>query len=87
MIPLTVNDETAAILGGYADAVEIKDERGRLIGHFLPFLDLKTRDFYEHPEKYIDLAESERRAAAAKHQKGYTFDEVMQRLRSLDKGQ
>ena len=60
MIPLTVNKEIAAALGGYVDAVEVRDEEGRVLGHFLPDLTPETRDVYEHPEKYFDLAEIER---------------------------
>jgi len=60
MIPLTVNDEVAGVLGGYVDAVEVRDEQGRVLGHFLPYLTPQARDVYEHPEKYFDLAEVER---------------------------
>jgi hypothetical protein len=60
MIPLTVNKEIAAVLGGYVDAVEVRDEKGHLLGHFLPYLTPEARDFYEHPEKYFDLEEAER---------------------------
>jgi hypothetical protein len=55
MIPLTVNDEVAGVLGGYVDAVEVRDEHGRILGHFLPYLMPQERDVYEHPEKYFDL--------------------------------
>ena len=60
MIPLTVNKDIAAVLGGYVDAVEVRDEEGRVLGHFLPYLTPEARDFYEHPEKYFDMAEVER---------------------------
>jgi hypothetical protein len=55
MIPLTVNDEVAGVLGGYVDGVEIRDEHGRILGHFIPYLTPQMRDFYEHPEKHFDL--------------------------------
>jgi len=60
MIPLTVNDEIAGVLGGYVDAVEVRDENGRVVGHFLPYLTPETRAVYEHPEKYFNLDEVER---------------------------
>jgi hypothetical protein len=60
MIPVTVNKDIAAVLGGYVDAVEVRDEEGRVLGHFLPYLTPEARDFYEHPEKHFDMAEVER---------------------------
>jgi hypothetical protein len=60
MIPLTVNEEIAGVLGGYVDAVEVRDEQGRILGHFMPYLTPEARDFYEHPEKYFDMQEIER---------------------------
>jgi hypothetical protein len=85
MIPLTVNDEVAATLGGFVDAVEVRDARGRLLGHFLPYLTPEAREFYAHPEAHVDLDVCKLRAAA--EQEGeYTSDQVMQHLRSLDKG-
>jgi hypothetical protein len=53
MILLTVNDEVAGVLGGYVDSVEIRDERGQILGHFIPYLTPHVRDVYEHPEKYL----------------------------------
>jgi hypothetical protein len=61
MIPLTVNDEVAGVLGGYVDSVEIRDEHGRILGHFIPYLTPHVRDVYEHPEKYFDLEKSRNR--------------------------
>jgi len=63
MIPLTVNEEVAAVFGGYVDAVEVRDEKGQVLGHFVPYLTPEARDLYEHPEKYFDLAEAERALA------------------------
>jgi hypothetical protein len=86
MIPLTVNEDVAALLGGYVDAVEVRDAQGRVLGHFLPYLTPQAREFYAHPEAYFDREECERRAAA-EHGQGYTTEEVLKHLQSLDKGQ
>jgi hypothetical protein len=86
MIPLTVNEDVAALIGGYIDTVEVRDAQGRVLGHFLPYLTPAARDFYDHPEAYFDLEECKRRAEA-EHGRGYTIDQVMEHLRSLDKEQ
>jgi hypothetical protein len=85
MIPLTVNDDVAGLLGGYVDAVEVRDEQGRVLGHFLPYLTPEAREFSEHHEAYFDMEELKRRAASK--ERGYTTEEVLQHLRSLDQGQ
>ncbi len=79
MIPLTVKEEVAAVLGGYVDAVEVRDEQGRVLGHFVPYVTPQARDVYEHPEKYFDLAEAER--ASAEKDQGRPLAEI---LRDLD---
>ena len=86
MIPITVNHDVAALLGGYVDAVEVRDGQGRVLGHFLPYLTPEAREFYAHPEAFFDLEECKRRAAA-EHGQVYTTAEVLQHLQSLDKGQ
>jgi hypothetical protein len=87
MIPLTVTDDVAGVLGGYIDAVEVRDSQGHLLGHFLPYLTSVAREFYAHPEAFVDLEECKRRADAARGQEGHTHEQVMQHLRSLDRGQ
>ena len=81
MIPLTVNEEVAALLGGYVDAVEVRDERGQVLGHFIPYLTPEARDFYDHPEKYFDLEECER-IAATEHGQGRPLAEILRDLES-----
>jgi hypothetical protein len=60
MIPLTVNDDVAGLLGGYTDAVEVYDEQGRLLGHFLPYLSPETREVYARAHELIDEEELRR---------------------------
>jgi hypothetical protein len=79
MITLAVNDDVAAVLGGYVDAVEVRDPQGRVLGHFLPYLTPKARDVYAHPEAYFDLAELDR--IAATEREGYTLEQVKEHLR------
>jgi hypothetical protein len=84
MIPLTVNDEVAGILGGYVDAVEVRDEQGRVLGHFLPYLTPETRDVYAHPEAYLDLEELRRLAEDNKSEPGRPLAEILRRLESAE---
>jgi hypothetical protein len=81
MIPLTVTDEVAGVLGGYIDAVEVRDSKGRLLGHFLPYLTPAQRDFYAHPEAHFDLKEAER-ILAEERDKGLPLAEVWKRIRA-----
>ena len=78
MIPLTVNEEVAAVLGGYLDAVEVRDEWGQVLGHFVPYVTSQARDVYDHPEKYFDLAEVER--ALAEKGQGSSLAAVWERI-------
>jgi hypothetical protein len=84
MIPLTVNEEVAAVLGGYVDAVEVRDERGRVLGHFVPYLAPQARDVYEHPEQHFDLAECERLAATGRVE-GRPLAEILRDLESSER--
>jgi hypothetical protein len=81
MIPLTVNEDVAALLGGYVDAVEVRDERGQVLGHFVPYVTPQARDVYDHPEKYFNLEEAER-VAAAQHGQGRPLAEILRDLES-----
>jgi hypothetical protein len=81
MIPLTVNEEVAAVLGGYVDAVEVRDEQGRVLGHFVPYVTPQARDVYEHPEKYFNPEETRRRIAA-EHGQGRPLAEILRDLES-----
>jgi hypothetical protein len=79
MISLTVDKDVAAVLGGYVDAVEIRDEQGRVLGHFVPYLTPQARDVHEHPERYFDLAEVERLAATGRGE-GRPLAEILRDL-------
>jgi hypothetical protein len=84
MIPLTVNEEVATVLGGYVDAVEVRDEQGRVLGHFVPYVTPQARDVYEHPEKYFNLEETQRRAAA-EHGQGRPLAEILHDLKASER--
>jgi hypothetical protein len=84
MIPLTVNDDVAAVLGGYVDAVEVRDERGCVLGHFVPYLTPETRDVYEHPEKYFDMDEIDRIEREERGQ-GRPLAEFWESMRAVEK--
>jgi hypothetical protein len=83
MIPLTVMDDVAAVLGGYVDAVEVRDSRGHLLGHFLPYLPPAARDSYARPETYFDLKEAEG-VLAEEWDKGSPLAEVWKRIRARE---
>jgi hypothetical protein len=76
MIKLTVNQDVAALLGGYVDAVEVRDPKGKVLGHFMPYLTPEARAFYERPGDYFDLEEVER-IKAAEHGKGRPLAEFL----------
>jgi hypothetical protein len=83
MIPLTVTDDVAAVLGGYVDAVEVRDGQGRVLGHFLPYLTPQARDVYARPEAYFDLEEIRRRGDTQLGQ-GRSLAEILRRLESTE---
>ena len=83
MIPLTVNDDVAAVLGGYIDAIEVRDGQGHLLGHFLPYLTPQARDVYTRPEAHFDVEEIRRRKET-EHGEGRPLSEVLRRLESTE---
>jgi hypothetical protein len=83
MIPLTVTDDVAAVLGGYVDAIEVRDGKGHLLGHFVPYLAPQVRDVYARPEAYFNLEEIRRRKET-EHGEGRPLSEVLERLQSTE---
>jgi hypothetical protein len=82
MIPLTVNNDVAGVLGGYTDTVEVRDEQGRLLGHFLPYLSPEAREVYARAHEWVDGQEIQR-IAETEQGKGRPLAEVLQGLRSV----
>ncbi|HBI42521.1 MAG TPA: hypothetical protein DDY78_06640 [Planctomycetales bacterium] len=71
-------------LAGVMGPVEIRDADGKVLGRYTPvFADEK--EVHERAAKYFDLAEAER--IAATEREGYSIEEVMQHLHSLEKGE
>jgi hypothetical protein len=61
---------------------EIRSADGKLLGVFEPHLETEV-ELYQRMKKLFDSAEIERREAAEKD-RGYTFEQVMEHLRSLE---
>jgi hypothetical protein len=79
---LTADQELIERLAGVREPAEIRDPSGKVLGRFTPaFADEK--DKCERAAKYFDLAEAER--IAATKNEGYSTEEVLQYLHSLEK--
>ncbi len=85
MEKVTLQDDVATIFRGCVETFEVRDTTGRLLGYFQPYLSPEERAAYEEAEKLIDWQEIRRIAATEKT--GRTIEEVMEYLRSLEKGQ
>jgi hypothetical protein len=79
MILITVNDEVAAGLGGFVDAVEIRDEQGTILGHFVPYLTPAMREGYARCREQFSMEEL-KRIEAAGGRGGRTLAEIFERL-------
>lgn len=82
MVTLRANEAVQAFLGQAKEKVEIRGTQGELLGYFEPRQETEE-ELYERAKKLLDPAEIERRMATEKDQ-GYTFEQVMEHLRSLE---
>ncbi len=85
MTVLTADDVLLSRLRGVYEPVEIRDPSGKVLGHYTPALTPEEAARYARIKGLFDLEEAER--AAADQHPGYTFAEVMQHLKSLEKGE
>jgi hypothetical protein len=82
MVSLTANEAMLAILSGTKELAEIRDGNGTVIGFFAPIA-LPKAQMYAEAAAHIDPAEIQRRKEDK--QKGRTTEEVLERLKALEK--
>lgn len=80
---LTADGPLLEQLNGVKESVEIRDPSGKVLGHYTPILAPDDEELYARAAKLFDLGEMERVAVTEQH--GYTIEEVMAHLRSLEK--
>ena len=78
---LTADEAMCDHLRGVLEPVEIRDEKGKLLGQYTPFVSAEERALYEKVRQRIDLTEIDRRVAAGQGQ-GVPLAEVIRRLES-----
>jgi hypothetical protein len=81
MTILTASEAVQAFLTPIKEATEIRDEAGNLLGYFTPAGCAEDR-LYQHDIAQFDLEELKRRAASK--ERGYTTEEVLNHLRSME---
>lgn len=70
-------------LEGILEPVEVRDTNGKVLGHFTPSASTVEHTRYEDAKKLFDPAEVQRRKEA-EHGRGYTIEQVFDRLKSLE---
>jgi len=70
-----------SLLGGLTGIAEIRDAEGKVLGYYTSAAE-RERQFYERAKLHFDPLEMERRAKS--NEPGYTFEQVMDHLRSLE---
>ena len=82
MIHITADAELQAKLSGLEGPAEIRDESGKVIGYFTP-ADRDEQNLYQRAVAKLDHDEMNRRKKTG--QKGFTTEEVVEHLESLEK--
>jgi hypothetical protein len=82
MDTVTADENIRAWLRQMTERTEIRAATGEVLGTFEPRQE-DVDEVYDRAKKLFDPAEIERRMATEKDQ-GYTFEQVMEHLRSLE---
>jgi hypothetical protein len=82
MTVITANQELQHALAGLREKTEVRDASGNLLGYFTP-RQVEEELLYRYAEETFDPDEIRRRSAAKS--KGFTIEEVMAHLKSLEK--
>jgi hypothetical protein len=82
---ITANEAMENHLRGILEPVEIRNRSGKVLGHYTPLVSPDLKAAYERAAQLFDLEEAERLVRTEKH--GYTFEQVMEHLRSLEKSE
>ena len=81
MATITANAEVISVLGPMKEVTEINDGQGNPLGVFTPASVIEEQ-LYDRLEEMFDIDELRRLEAEEKG--GYTIDQVMQHLKSLE---
>ena len=82
MTVITANQEMQDALAGLTEKTEVRDASGNLLGYFTP-RQVEEELLYRYADRVIDPEEIRRRSAA--QAKGFTIEQVMAHLKSLEK--
>jgi len=83
MVILTADGPLQNLLHGVKEPAEVRDKSGKVLGHYTPVLTPEEAAWYEKMKKLFDLEEADRVLQTEKD-KGFTFEEVMEHLKSLE---
>jgi hypothetical protein len=83
MVILTADGPLQNLLQGVKEPAEVRDKNGKVLGHYTPVVASNESALREKAKKLFDLEEAKRVAASEKE--GYTTQEVIQYLQSLEK--
>lgn len=81
MTTITASDAVQGLLGGLTATTEIRDASGNVLGYYTPAVE-RERQLYERAKAHFDPEEMKRRAES--NAPGYSFEQVMDHLRSLE---
>jgi hypothetical protein len=81
MVAITADERVRAWLGQIKERSEIRGQNGELLGIFEPTSESED-ELYERSKMLFDLEELKRRQET--EQEGYTIEQVMEHLRSLE---
>jgi hypothetical protein len=83
MVILTADGPLQNLLQGIKEPAEFRDKSGKVLGHYNPVLTPEEAAQYEKLKNLFDLEEA-KRVFETEKDNGYTFEGVMQHLKSLE---
>ena len=84
MSTITVDRDLLPLFQQLSEVTEVRDPQGALLGYFAPATQTNAR-LYARAFAMFDPAEIKRRKEQDAGHPGYTLEQVMQHLRSLEK--
>lgn len=84
MSTVTATPAVLGLLNSLTDTTEILNAEGKVLGYFTPAAE-RERQAYERAKQSIDFAELERREKSG--EVGHSFEQVLERLKSLEAAQ
>lgn len=83
---LTADETLQDRLRGLVEPVEVRDETGKVLGHYTPVVSPEDAALYEKAKRLFDPEEIKRRKERARGETGCTLDQIMERLRAMENG-